>query len=192
MRLSPEFIDTIPNATVKTMLNASGNLGFGSKRLPDGFAQWIAPEGPMSSVMDLQSLEILTFDCWLANPDRHVLNHNLLSNGKSFAIFDHELALMYKTLIFYSPPWVPNSLDGLKPPQDHVFYKALRSRAEYDLGNLVSRLAALSDEKIGSYVSMVPFNWMDSDESATDAEAFVIQLRDNAVAAVDELKRALA
>jgi hypothetical protein len=44
--------------------------------------------------------EILAFDTFIANPDRTVENPNCQSNGREFAIFDHELAFRMEGILF--------------------------------------------------------------------------------------------
>lgn len=190
VELSAEFIDAIPSAEVKAFLHAGDTFGFGSHKLPPGFAAWTPAK--MSEPMDQEALDIITFDCWLTNPDRHVANHNLLSDGNRFAIFDHEHALMTELILFWQPPWIVDSLTDKKPPVDHVFYDPLRGRSAYPLEPLCARMAAIPDARIAEYVDALPPSWASADDSAAKACAFIVQLRNNAAPAGAEVRRVLS
>ena len=79
--LSDDFIESIPDATVAEFLRKGDRFGFGSQRLPDGYAAWIEPAGKMTNTLEQEAVDILALDCWLTNGDRRVDNHNLLTNG---------------------------------------------------------------------------------------------------------------
>jgi hypothetical protein len=149
VRLSPEFVESIPDAAVADFLRKGNPLGFGSHRLPDGYAAWIPPAARMSAGMEQEALDIVALDCWLTNGDRRVCNPNVLTNGKGFAIFDHELALMTTLNLFWKAPWLVDALDGARPPQDHIFFDHLRGRAAYSLDVLRARFQAVTDQRVG-------------------------------------------
>jgi hypothetical protein len=192
VKLSEDFVDSIPDSAVAEFLRKGDSFGFGSRRLPDGYGAWIEPAGKMSNELEQQALNILSLDCWLTNGDRHVKNHNLLTNGKRFAIFDHELALMTDLNLRWQEPWRANALDGARPPQEHVFFGHLRGRASYELDPLSARLDALTDQRINEYLAALPPSWAAEVETCTKAVSFIMLLRDNLVPAGTELKRVLS
>lgn len=192
VQVSPEFIATIPNQDVIALLQGSDQLGFGSQRLPDGYSQWIEPGGRMSSALEQQAIDIMCLDCWTANADRRVSRPNLLTNGRSFAIFDHELALTGPNTLFWNEPWKENALLGANPPQDHVFHKHLRGRALYATDAMKERVAQINDTRIADYVAALPASWIASGTTAQEAQAYIMSLRNNLTAADLELKRALS
>lgn len=192
VQLSPEFIDSIPDAVVADFLRKGDLLGFGSQRLPDGYAAWIPPAARMSADLEQEALDIFALDCWLTNGDRRVSNPNLLTNGKRFAIFDHELALMTTLNLFWKEPWVVNALDGARPPKEHLFFDHLRGRAAYSFDLLRSRFQAISDQRIAAYVNALPPSWVADAQTALKAKAYIIDLRSNLSPAGTELTRALS
>lgn len=192
VELSADFIDSIPDLTVADFLRKSDGFGYGSRRLPDGYSVWIEPAGRMSSALEQEAIEIFALDCWLTNGDRHVKNHNLLTNGKRFAIFDHELALMTDLNLFWKEPWQVNALDGVRPPLEHVFYSHLRGRANYPIEGVCTRLAALTDQRISDYADALPPSWAAEVQTVAKARTFIMSLRDNLNPAGTELKRALS
>ena len=78
VKISAEFVASIQNAPAVKIFKESSEFGFGSCRLPNGFAPWIAPDGRMETQLDKEALEIMALDSWLTNPDRRVSNPNLL------------------------------------------------------------------------------------------------------------------
>ncbi len=192
VQLSDDFIDSIPDPKFADFLRKSDRFGYGSQRLPDGYAAWIEPAGRMSAELEQEALDIFALDCWLTNGDRRIQNHNLLTNGKHFAIFDHELALMTDLNLFWQEPWQKNALNGTRPPQEHVFFGHLRGRAEYHLDGVCSRLAALTDQRIADYASALPPSWISEAQTVATARTFIMSLRDNLAPAGIELKRALS
>lgn len=192
VELSADFIDSIPDPTVADFLRKSDSFGFGSRRLPNGYAAWIEPGGRMPGGLEQEAIEILALDCWLTNADRHIRNHNLLTNGKHFAIFDHELALMTRLNLFWHEPWQVDALEGARPPLDHVFFKHLRGRADCPIEAMSARLAALTDQRINAYADALPPSWAAQAQTVATATAFIMSLRDNLDPAGTELKRALS
>lgn len=192
VRLTDDFIESIPDSTVVEFLRKGDSFGYGSRRLPDGYAAWIEPAGKMSDDLEQEALNILALDCWLTNGDRHVNNHNLLTNGKGFAIFDHELALMTDSNLFWKEPWQVNALHGARPPQEHVFFNHLRGREAYPIDQMCARLAALTNERFMEYVGTLPPSWAAEIKIVAKAGTFIMSLRDNLIPAGTELKRALS
>lgn len=190
VQISAEFIDSIPDAAVANLLRESDAFGFGSRRLPDGYGQWTEPGGRMSDEMEQEATDIMALDCWLTNSDRRATNPNLLTNGRQFAIFDHELALI-PSLFGWAEPWKDNALAGAKPPGDHVFFEHLRGRSSYLTDEVRESLAELKDARITEYVAALPPSWVAFENVASDARTYIKALRDNAQGADKELKRAL-
>lgn len=190
--VSPALIDTIPDTKVADLLRNSDALGFGSRRLPDGYSQWTEPEGQMSDQLEQEATDVIAFDSWLVNSDRRATNPNLLTNGKQFAIFDHELALLGPSILFWKEPWLENALMHANPPKEHVFYQHLRGRAQYLTDPLIGRITAISDARIAAYVSALPQSWIQGENTAAVAQNYIMALRDNLANADLELKKALA
>lgn len=193
VHISDEFVGSVADPEIAGFLRASCPYGFGSQRLPDGFSAWVPPGGRMSPELEQEAIDILAFDCWVTNPDRRVDNQNLLTDGRYFAIFDHELALMTTLNLFWREPWSPGALEGAHPPHGHVFFDHLRGRAEYPLVALNARLAALTDARVHEYREALPPEWIAEAGDAVDAAAaYIMLLRDNVAPAYAELRRALS
>ena len=192
VQLSVDFIETIPDPVVAEFLRKGDSFGFGSHRLPDGYAAWIPPEARMTAGLEQEALDIFALDCWLTNPDRRASNHNLLTDGKRFAIFDHELALMTTLNMFWKQPWEVSALEAAQPPLAHVFFAHMRGRASYSIDVLCARFNVLTDKRIGEYASALPPSWASEGDTVLKAKTFIMSLRDNLIPAGAELKRALS
>jgi hypothetical protein len=72
--------------------------------------------------------EILAFGVIVNNCDRLTLNPNCMFDGKSLAIFDHELAFP-SALLGWRPPWEQGALnDVTQGPGRHLFCDPLRGK----------------------------------------------------------------
>jgi hypothetical protein len=191
VHVSPEFIQGIDDQRVSERLRKSVSLGFGSKKLPDGFSVWTASSGRLSDSLLPSALEIFAFDCFLTNGDRRVSNPNLQFNGKSFAIFDHELAFMTTLNLCWVEPWRNGALTGFNAPTDHVFFDSLRGGSNYDLTRFSSCFSAISDVRIDEYVSAIPTEWHGPNKVIETCAKLIADMRDNIQPAVQELMRAL-
>lgn len=192
VQLSQDFIDSIPDLAVADFLRKGDSFGFGSRRLPDGYAAWIPPAAKMSAALEQQALDVFALDCWLTNGDRRVSNPNLLTNGKDFAIFDHELALMTTLNLFWKEPWLVNSLNSARPPHDHLFFDHLRGKVAYPLAVLQTRFLAITDARVSAYANALPPSWTAEVEAISKARTYIIDLRNNLAPAGTELTRVLA
>jgi hypothetical protein len=102
----------------------------------------MAVDRKIPAVVWQMAVDIFAFDALVQNPDRRFNNPNLLVNGDSILIFDHEIAFSFLLDIFPSPsPW---RLESQQYLADHVFYRQLKSQ-EIDLTGFTSRLMNLSD-----------------------------------------------
>jgi hypothetical protein len=191
VRVTPAFISTVPIAPVAEYLRKSVPLGFGTRKLPDGFNVWGAGT-PAKGALEQQALEILAFDVLVTNADRRPENPNLLCNGSEFAIFDHEMALMTDLNFFWKPPWEANSLSGFYSPKSHVLFPSLNHERAVDLQRLQGALASISDERISAYAAAIPNAWLPNTEALERGIKLIEGLRDHADSAIEEVRKALA
>lgn len=188
--VSPEFIRTIDDPVVASYLRQSIPLGFGSKRLPDGYATWTSSSGKLSDNLRTEAVEILAFDCFVTNADRRPENPNLLCNGKLFAIIDHEMAFMTNLNMLWTEPWIKGSLSSFYHPKQHVFFNALKT-GELDLQRFSDAFVMITDKRIKEYNDAIPTSWLSQNDALGRAIAFIPKLRDNVKDAIEELQRAL-
>jgi hypothetical protein len=186
-----DFIQCLPaaQAELAQRLRASSPVAFGSSKLPPGFS--VPPIGKTIPVaVRQQAAEIFAFDCLIQNPDRRPDNPNLLFDGRSFAIFDHELALITTGIIGWQPPWKVGSLQAINGDR-HVLFAELSGRT-YDLTRLEGAWQAITDQRLENYRKALPVEWVDDAGAAGQALGFIAELRDNIRPALAEIVRVLA
>ena len=185
------FIQCLPpaQAELAARLRASSPVAFGSSKLPPGFT--LLPTGKSIPVaVRQQAVEIFAFDNLIQNPDRRPDNPNLLFDGRSFAIFDHELAFMTEGIIGWKPPWQPGALQAING-NAHVLFTGLSGK-NYDLSRLEGAWQAVTDQRIQHYRHALPAQWKEDSGVADQALGFVAALRDNIRPALAEIVRVLS
>jgi hypothetical protein len=165
-------------------------VAFGSTKLPPGFA--VLPRGKsVPQTLRPLAVEIFAFDALIQNPDRRPENPNCLLDGRSFAIFDHELAFVMRGIIDWRPPWEPSGLEMIKGPNRHVFFSDLQGKAA-DFSRLRGAWQAVSDARLQEYRQALPGAWRDSRAIADEILDYVAKVRDNIDPALTEIARVIA
>ena len=117
------FADHIPDPAIRERAKGLPIPAFGSRKLPPGFSTIVADRAVPGALLQTAA-EIFAFDTFIVNPDRTAANPNCLTNGREFAIYDHELALFTEGLIGWRPPWEAGGVgfpNGLAANRRHVF-----------------------------------------------------------------------
>ncbi len=146
VQLNREFIETWTDAEVQALALRSIAIGFGSKKLPNGFSTW-PTDKTIPPHLRTTAAEILAFDALILNDDRRPGNPNCLSNGTSIAIIDHELSFMIEGVIGRRPPWEVGSLEHLQRPRAHLFSDDLRGRGT-NLDRFVGAWESITDARL--------------------------------------------
>jgi hypothetical protein len=189
--LDDGFIDLVAasHRELAEFMRRSSRLAFGSRKLPPGFATF--PAGaPIAADLRQAAAEIFAFDCLIENWDRRITNPNLLSDGRSFAIIDHELAFVTVGVLFRQPPW---KLGALTPSTcgSHALFQGLTGR-QYDFSRLQSAWEAVTEERLQAYRATLPAEWMSAGATADAALALIADVRDHIRPALAEVTRALS
>lgn len=187
---SPDFADLAPDSTVTHYLRTSVPVAFGSKKLPPGFSVPPSDNAIPRSLRD-QAAEIFAFDMLIQNPDRRPDNPNCLSDGRNFAIIDHELAFMTTGIIGWQAPWKVGGIDRLNSASHHVFFAGLTGKPP-DFSRLENAWAAISDARLAEYQAVLPAVWVGNGEVAKEILDYITQLRDNIKPALAEAARVLS
>ena len=130
-------------------IGPSASVAFGSTKLPSGFAV-LPQEKAVPQTLRAQAADIFAFDALVQNPDRRPENPNCLLDGRSFAIFDHELAFMTQGIVGWRPPWQIGGLEMLKGPIRHVFFGDLQGKIA-DFNRLKGAWQAITDARLQEY-----------------------------------------
>ena len=96
--ISPDLAPGIVQHDVRTSVENSAGLNFGSKFLNGGYFAW-QPRRKIPINMLGQAFETFAFDALIENPDRSNDNPNILENGEHMVLLDHELAFSFLRVI---------------------------------------------------------------------------------------------
>lgn len=184
-----DFISLLPKSEqeIAQLMRTSLPIAYGSTKLPGGFSLWPASK-TIPQLLQPQAVEIFAFDALIQNPDRRPENPNCLSNGRNFAIFDHELAFVTRSILGWRPPWQIGSLEEMK--RQHVFFASLSGR-EHDLSRLRGAWQAISDDRLKEYHQALPSEWRQHD-AVKDTLEYLAEVRDHLDRALSEIKRVLS
>ncbi len=182
-----QFVATISDQEAAELARKSDPVAFGSKKLPPGFSVWPSRKAIPALVVQ-EAAEIFAFDALTCNADRRPANPNCLFDGKSLAMFDHELCFVKH--IGWRGPWEEGALDFLRVPTSHLFTDQLRGKT-LDFSRFVGAWQAISDRRLVAYRDSLPSTWQA--EAATNESLTMIKdVRDNIQGCAQELRRVLA
>jgi hypothetical protein len=185
--IGPEFIEALADQyrDLSDSMQASVGLNFGSRVLQP-VNTWLVNR-LIPEAMRRDAANIFAFDALIQNPDRRTGNPNLLTQGDSIYVFDHETSFSFLVaLAGAGDAW---SLERENYLQEHVFFRRLKG-LEIDLDDFEQRLAALDDETIAELRAEVPDEWLHQDLETI--EAHLIDVRDHAHLFVEQVRRRLA
>jgi hypothetical protein len=165
-------------------LQGSVGLNFGTQLLT-GVATWPVDKS-IPEPMRQSVAEVFAFDALIQNPDRRYNNPNLLVEGDSVFVYDHDMAFSF--LLVMSPSAEPWNLDRQEYLRDHVFYRRLRSQ-QIDLTRFTSSLQGLSDAALDGIMADVPAEW--KNDSVATIEEHLRGMREHAEEFADQVERML-
>lgn len=148
------FADTVPDPGLRTVIQNSEGLTFGSAKWAPGYTIWPRDKTP-SREMKQGVMEIFAFDGLIQNPDRRQTNPNCAFLGDKLLIYDHESAFSHFMSILPVAPWDTGGLGFLK---DHIFFQALRG-GNLALDRLKGALEAIDGARMDEYIQSVPPEW---------------------------------
>lgn len=192
--IDPKFVESISDkhfSVAKSLLSDSYPYAFGSFYLA-GFNTITTPPQQMNDAQFIQAANIFAFDALVKNFDRKKHNPNCLTNGRDFAVIDHELAFHPKLFSFEPNVWDKGYMDTI-PYKDHIFYDCLKNN-NVDFSQIQSAWEALKDERLNEYYLAIPDEWKNSEMAASaikHALTHIKEIRDNIELALDEIKRVL-
>jgi len=189
VQLDRDFIETWPDTEAQALAKKSAAIGFGSKKLPNGFTTW-PTDNAIPPHLRVTAAEIFAFDALTLNDDRRPDNPNCLCDGSNFAIFDHELSFMTEGVIGRRPPWKMGSLSNLVAPRAHLFSDALRGRVA-NLDRFTGAWESITDARLTAFRAALPPGWVEGDSVAEKILGYIAEVRDNIQPAMAEILRVL-
>lgn len=188
VQVEPDFVASIPDVEIKALAGRSIPWAFGSEKLPPQYST-IMTGIALPQALIPTAAEIIAFDLMIANPDRRVKNPNCLSNGRSLAIYDHELAFQTEGVLFWRPPW--EEVTFAPGDQRHVFLDMVKGQT-VDLGRLQGALEAITPERIDQYRESLPEQWDREDAATERMVTYIKQLREHSAAVIQLITTALS
>jgi hypothetical protein len=163
----------------------SVGLNFGTRQL-SGVNTWPVDKS-IPEAMWQAATEVFAFDALVQNPDRRFNNPNLLTRANEIFLLDHELAFSF--LLDILAPAEPWRLDGQHYLNEHVFYRALKSKV-IDITGFADTLAALSGPALEGILNDVPPEW--NNGSLAKIERHLRTVSGHAAEFAEEIRRRLA
>jgi len=185
-----DFIDIINDEIIQQQINRSIHIGFGSKKLPNGYSNWIMSEDIPTNIRQ-EAANIIAFDGIVQNPDRRPENTNCLSNGKNLAIFDHDLAFIIEGIIGWRPPWNVGSLDNLINAQNHIFFNKIRGKP-VNFEGFRESWSEITDERLQDYLRALPTEWLSDLNTPNSILSYISDVRDHIDKILVEVERLLS
>lgn len=188
--VSPEWIETIPDAGVREKAYKSSPVAFGSRVMTGQYTIW-TPGNLITDTLLPTAAAIFVFDAIIQNPDRRPDNPNCFVRGEELRIFDHELAFSHGLVLGWRPPWQIGGLCSLEANGSHIFRARLKERIiNYD--PIRAAWTALSDVMIADYASALPDEWANAGAAAASAIQLIKDARENIDGVLEEVKRVLS
>lgn len=178
VELDDAFIALVPDSEVRSAMQKSCRLGYGS-RLVTGYAVW--PKGqtvPRDNVT--AAAEIAIFDKIIENGDRRPENPNCQFRADDFLIFDHELA--FTRALFWIEPWEDGGFDVLAKREDHIFARPYYEAGLNDLSHFILKWDGLDANRFKEYKTTLPLEWLQNPADVEHIDrimSYLMQVRSN-------------
>jgi hypothetical protein len=153
--ISEDLTSSVPEQypDVGRALRESIGPNFGTRMLPAGMHTWPKDESVPTEFLP-QALDIFAFDALIENPDRRRDRPNLLWDGKTITIIDHETAFSFLYAIAPGP-----GLGGsrrLAFLKEHPFFEPLHQQDSLNLDRFRNALEALDTSSINQICDSAP------------------------------------
>lgn len=192
VHVDPDVIDPTSSKFAHELAKKSVSPAYGSVRLPAGFSAVVSDKRFDGLVS--QAAEILAFDGMVLNPDRRISNPNCQCDGKHFAIFDHEAALVGLEVlgtVFQPYPWTPGALRAFgQGPGQHVLFTLLSGK-DLQFDRFTAAWAIVTDARLAAYKDALPKSWDSAFPVVDQALSYLGELRNHIPAVLDEVRRIL-
>jgi hypothetical protein len=189
VNVTQDFVNTLRGQDGFLAAQNSIGLNFGSKYVV-GYSELVVGR-PIPRSIDNELLkEIFAFDMFISNADRGAGKPNLLTNGKDFLLFDHELAFSF----IYSLPFLRNKTPWIFGDAErdmfkkHYFYNYLKG-TNIDFEAFTEQFRIIDDQFWSKALSLIPEAWQ-TDELQVIKD-YLKLISDNHKTFSEELKRIL-
>lgn len=194
VKIEQAFIDSLPNNSVRSRLQQSLGIGFGSKNAGRQWRKWEGLDKIPKTNIPL-ALSIIAFDAFCANFDRRPVNSNMLIKDTEWRLIDHEGAFGFRLLIPPHRPWVTGSLQNIVnfgQDGEHIFAQQLVRHDIADYDHVRDRWVGLSDQRFMQYEASLPIEWNSVKVEFSGFITHLKEIRDNIDGCIEELRRVLS
>lgn len=189
LAIEPAWVSSIPDVEYRSIVSRSGSIAFGSTDVGSDYRLWTRFDR-LTPLLAPVALAIFCFDAFVNNSDRRDDNPNCLRKDEQLRIFDHELAFLYKGILFWREPWKVGALAPFASPGRHIFHAELKGQVP-DTAPVRAAWAALSDARLARYKQSVPAAWSNAAAAVDDAISLIQGVRDHIDDALEEVRRVL-
>jgi len=189
VNVSKEFVNTIIGQYGYQSALKSIGINFGSVYV-DGLIQIPVTKFSWDDDLLTQAKMIFMFDMFIANADRGAGKPNVLYNGDSLMVFDHELAYSFVNMLPFlrnKTPWIFSNLEK-EMYERHYFYSILRG-IEHNFMQQVELLQRFDDDFWQKVMKWVPKDWQT--EELKDIRSHLDMIIDNKNRFSEELTKIL-
>jgi hypothetical protein len=191
VRLSPDWIATIDDPELQSVLRQSGDMAFSSRSAGLGWKLWSSGE---SLLLDRRpkAIEIFAFDAFTGNADRRDQKPNLLVRGSDFRMIDHEMCFGLSRKLFPRvAPWELGNLTPLARSEHHIFGPLLKGCKQAEFADVRASWSALKDDRLADFEACIPAQLQAAAPAMADAVAHVKNVRDRIDECITEVERVL-
>jgi hypothetical protein len=172
VNISPPFVETLKGQ--ESYINASESLGLNvGSQYSEGYFELIKNQ-TLSDSQRLQMNQIFPFDIFISNVVRKAESPNLLTDGSSLLMFNHQSAFDFMGDGYKNKtPWEfrPQDIDWIR---NHLFFPYLKNKFP-DFSILVNKLSQLDDRFWQKAFSLIPNEWKtdELEEIKTHSQAII-------------------
>lgn len=163
VNISQDFVETLRGQDGFLAAQNSIGLNFGSNYVV-GYSELVVGRPIPSSIDNALLKDIFAFDMFISNADRGAGKPNLLTNGKDFLLFDHELAFSF----IYSLPFLRNKTPWIFGEAErelykkHYFYNYLKG-TNIDFEAFTEQFRSIDEQFWSKALSLIPKSWQTDD-----------------------------
>jgi hypothetical protein len=160
-------IVNISEAFVSTTLGQKGyqsalkSIGFNfGSMYEEGFSEFPQNNFKLSNALTEKAKMIFMFDMFIGNADRGAGKPNVLSNGESLLILDHELAFSFADILSFlrnKTPWILGPAEK-EMYTTHYLYPFL-NKQEINFEPFTEKLVVFNDAFWSKALSLIPEGW---------------------------------
>ncbi|MBK9520149.1 MAG: hypothetical protein IPO13_00635 [Rhodocyclaceae bacterium] len=176
--IDDDFISSISDAALKTHIQSSSRVAFGSRLVPNGFGVW-AKNGRVPAELTQVAAEVFLFDAIIVNADRRPANPNCLTSGNEIAIFDHELSFSQAQELFWKEPWHQNGFDRISVADNHIFAPMFFEEKPVQLNRFKAAWEAIPVVRFKQYCNALPVEWAINNEFLEGIVGYLEQTQTN-------------